>query len=379
MADRSVYSHNRPEEIDLTQSSPLNAESNTRAGARPRTRSRTAHERVPVDIAADAAALPEDVIDIDDDEGEEVQMSGALHGKHRRQRTTPPTAGPSTAARLASVAASTPEPPGAYRTRRRVAPSRTPAPVAGPSRRPHEVEEGEIVFVGATPPASRRGVRSSARLSAASRPSINGIILPPRGVSGVDPDGPPRNFYLPPDPPDTRSRPRRRPAPRQAGPSNPKKRKLAPINTLSVHPDGGDVFSSTGLAPGSGGTSPLTSMSGASNPGTPQPSPSSAPTTLPTPPSPPPNLQPLTSYTCPICFSPPAHATITPCGHLMCGECLYSSVRANLERAMQMPAQHVHPQCPVCRADIHLAGTRFDGGGKNCAVGMWAFEEIELR
>ncbi|KAJ7896262.1 hypothetical protein B0H14DRAFT_3425624 [Mycena olivaceomarginata] len=67
------------------------------------------------------------------------------------------------------------------------------------------------------------------------------------------------------------------------------------------------------------------------------------------PPAPPPapsrdNLEPLSAYTCPICFFPPTNATLTPCGHrgVMAGE-----------RGV--------PKCPVCRAQI--PGWDGRGGG----------------
>ncbi|KAJ3554061.1 hypothetical protein NM688_g3300 [Phlebia brevispora] len=41
----------------------------------------------------------------------------------------------------------------------------------------------------------------------------------------------------------------------------------------------------------------------------------------------------LASYNCPICFSPPRYATLTPCGHICCGECLFTAVKATIERA----------------------------------------------
>lgn len=44
--------------------------------------------------------------------------------------------------------------------------------------------------------------------------------------------------------------------------------------------------------------------------------------------------EPLSAYTCPICFSPPAYATLTPCGHVCCGECLFTAIKATMQRAM---------------------------------------------
>ncbi|KAF9071548.1 hypothetical protein BDP27DRAFT_510908 [Rhodocollybia butyracea] len=32
----------------------------------------------------------------------------------------------------------------------------------------------------------------------------------------------------------------------------------------------------------------------------------------------------LSTYTCPICFCPPTNATMTPCGHVACGSCLFT-------------------------------------------------------
>ncbi len=47
-----------------------------------------------------------------------------------------------------------------------------------------------------------------------------------------------------------------------------------------------------------------------------------------------PQPEPLSTYVCPICLSPPSNATLTPCGHICCGECLFTAVRSALQRAM---------------------------------------------
>lgn len=52
--------------------------------------------------------------------------------------------------------------------------------------------------------------------------------------------------------------------------------------------------------------------------------------------------EPLSVYMCPICLSPPTNATLTPCGHVCCGECLFTAVRASLQRAGVMAGpEHV--------------------------------------
>jgi len=43
--------------------------------------------------------------------------------------------------------------------------------------------------------------------------------------------------------------------------------------------------------------------------------------------------EPLSAFTCPICFSPPMNATVTPCGHICCGECLFTAVKTTMQRA----------------------------------------------
>lgn len=78
---------------------------------------------------------------------------------------------------------------------------------------------------------------------------------------------------------------------------------------------------------------------------TPPPRPHSAPPTSPiipngtsrTPQFPPPSNvhadpEPLHTYSCPICFSSPTNATLTPCGHITCGECLFTAVGAAAAR-----------------------------------------------
>lgn len=50
-------------------------------------------------------------------------------------------------------------------------------------------------------------------------------------------------------------------------------------------------------------------------------------------------VEPLASYTCPVCFSPPTYATITPCGHVLCGDCLFTAVKTTIQRgAYTLPA-----------------------------------------
>jgi hypothetical protein len=57
------------------------------------------------------------------------------------------------------------------------------------------------------------------------------------------------------------------------------------------------------------------------------------------PPAPPPapsrnNLEPLSAYSCPICFFPPTNATLTPCGHVCCGPCLFTAVKTMAQRGV---------------------------------------------
>lgn len=48
--------------------------------------------------------------------------------------------------------------------------------------------------------------------------------------------------------------------------------------------------------------------------------------------------EPLATYTCPICFSAPTNATLTPCGHICCGECLFTAVKTVMHRSQQAAA-----------------------------------------
>ncbi|EIW58017.1 uncharacterized protein TRAVEDRAFT_125996 [Trametes versicolor FP-101664 SS1] len=74
-------------------------------------------------------------------------------------------------------------------------------------------------------------------------------------------------------------------------------------------------------------------------------------------------VEPLASYTCPVCFSPPTYATITPCGHVLCGDCLFTAVKTTIQRgAYTLPAgERMVARCPVCRAAI--PGWDGKGGG----------------
>lgn len=75
-----------------------------------------------------------------------------------------------------------------------------------------------------------------------------------------------------------------------------------------------------------------------------------------------PTAEPLSAYTCPICFGPPTYATLTPCGHVCCGECIFAAVNAATQRARYTGiANRIEAKCPVCRAT--LPGWDGRGGG----------------
>ncbi|SPO40209.1 uncharacterized protein PSFLO_05691 [Pseudozyma flocculosa] len=61
---------------------------------------------------------------------------------------------------------------------------------------------------------------------------------------------------------------------------------------------------------------------------------------------PPPIEHPLAStFTCPICLCPPAKASITPCGHVFCGGCLFDALKAQArQREANNAAATVGPQ-----------------------------------
>ncbi|ETW82585.1 hypothetical protein HETIRDRAFT_149158 [Heterobasidion irregulare TC 32-1] len=83
-----------------------------------------------------------------------------------------------------------------------------------------------------------------------------------------------------------------------------------------------------------------------------------------------PEPEPLHTYCCPICFSPPTNATLTPCGHILCGECLFTAVNAAV---MRTGVGGLGARCPVCRAT--LPGWDGRGGG---VIGLRARVMITL-
>ncbi|KAG8875734.1 hypothetical protein FRB97_004769 [Tulasnella sp. 331] len=87
-------------------------------------------------------------------------------------------------------------------------------------------------------------------------------------------------------------------------------------------------------------------------------------TTLPPPPSAQSGPAPARDYTCPICFSAPTAAVLTPCGHVTCGACLFSSVEVAQKRSRSMGygGDALLARCPVCRAVIQ------DWDGKGAGV-----------
>jgi hypothetical protein len=49
-----------------------------------------------------------------------------------------------------------------------------------------------------------------------------------------------------------------------------------------------------------------------------------------------PAREPFSAYSCPICFCPPINATLTPCGHICCGSCLFTAIKTTTQRAQTM-------------------------------------------
>lgn len=107
----------------------------------------------------------------------------------------------------------------------------------------------------------------------------------------------------------------------------------------------------------------------------------------------PPAPEYLAEYTCPICFFPPTNATLTPCGHICCGECLFTAVKSTLQRGTLFNNADANVarsavlcfgcatdfvlmvsfRCPVCRAPIH--GWDGRGGG---VIGLKARSLLSL-
>ncbi|TRM64639.1 hypothetical protein BD626DRAFT_400551 [Schizophyllum amplum] len=86
---------------------------------------------------------------------------------------------------------------------------------------------------------------------------------------------------------------------------------------------------------------------------TPEPSETDAPgaATVDAPPPSPKAQTSLAEYTCPICFFAPTNATLTPCGHICCGSCLFTAVKTAMIRSAHTP-EGLEARCPVCRAVI---------------------------
>lgn len=111
----------------------------------------------------------------------------------------------------------------------------------------------------------------------------------------------------------------------------------------------------------------LSALSSPSPPPDSQPEPTTATGTStatpvkPSRPTPPPDALLPEALSCPICMCPPKDATLTPCGHVMCGECLFMSVAGGMARTRAAMAGRPEPQCPVCRATID--GWDGKGGG----------------
>lgn len=69
------------------------------------------------------------------------------------------------------------------------------------------------------------------------------------------------------------------------------------------------------------------------------------------------------SEACPICYDEPSEATVTPCSHIFCGQCILACLTKT-------------PACPMCREPIHPSKlTRLGGGSGNQIVAANQSEE----
>lgn len=118
-----------------------------------------------------------------------------------------------------------------------------------------------------------------------------------------------------------------------------------------------EVFGPEKLAP-SDSLPHLSQLQMESQPTDPPPPPADpTPQTRPRSPTPP----PASEYNCPICFCPPTAAVLTPCGHIMCGSCLFSAIETAMQRARMngYGGEALEARCPVCRAKLE----QWDGRG----------------
>ncbi|KIY69368.1 hypothetical protein CYLTODRAFT_230546 [Cylindrobasidium torrendii FP15055 ss-10] len=72
-----------------------------------------------------------------------------------------------------------------------------------------------------------------------------------------------------------------------------------------------------------------------------------------------PKADPLGGFNCPVCFCAPTNATVTPCGHISCGECLFSAIK--IAQSKHFGLEPFAARCPVCRTEI--PGWNGRGGG----------------
>ena len=88
-----------------------------------------------------------------------------------------------------------------------------------------------------------------------------------------------------------------------------------------------------------------------------------------------PKHEPLSAYICPICFSPPTNATLTPCGHICCGECLFNAVKATLERGRQHGPAFQNAKWVF----VHLSGILFPSWLSRVGRGLFRHYRRTLR
>jgi len=104
----------------------------------------------------------------------------------------------------------------------------------------------------------------------------------------------------------------------------------------------------------------------------------------------------LAFFQCPICLAPPMQAVLTPCGHIMCGACLFSTLKSHAVRHGRKPlpvgayptmslsgrrlrstgkpplrGRILQGHCPVCRHEIE--------GGMGTVPGEGGVKYLEVK
>lgn len=94
----------------------------------------------------------------------------------------------------------------------------------------------------------------------------------------------------------------------------------------------------------------------------------------------------LSTYTCPICLSPPRNICVTPCGHVFCGQCIFDTIESQNKGSewsetdwlgvMGVPQQSSYGSTPFTPFGSNAAAALATAAGVGATPARQAFNQL---